>query len=126
MLLSLSVSAQHAIRASHAVNHVGQNVVVVDSIYDIKIYNDSTAVIDLGGLNDKAPLNVVFNFKTKQKFNPELYKSLKESIVEVRGNVVLVAEQPTIVVTNKENLYFFANSVNPNKSVLTQISYKKN
>ena len=126
LLLSLSVSAQHAIRASRVSNHVGEKVVVVDSIYDIKIYNDTTAVIDLGGPGNKAPLNVVFNFKSKQKFNPDLFKTLKESLIEVTGNVVLIADQPAIVVTDKENLYFFSNSVNQNWQVLSQVLYKKN
>jgi hypothetical protein len=126
LLLSLSVSAQHAIRASHAINHVGQNVVVVDSIYDIKIYNDSTAVIDLGGLGDKAVLNVVFNFKSKQKFNPDQFKTLNESLIEVTGNVVLIADQPAIVVGNRDDLYFFSDNADQNKAALTQIFYKKN
>jgi hypothetical protein len=125
MLLTLSVSAQHAIRANHAINHVGQKVVVVDSIYDIKIYNDTTAVVDLGGLGDKAALNVVFNFTSKQKFNPELLETLRESLVEVTGNVVLIADQPAIVVKNRNNLYFFSDSINQNLSTISQLPYNK-
>jgi len=107
MLSTLSVSAQHAIRANHAINHVGQKVVVVDSIYDIKIYNDTTAV------------------KSKQKFNPELLETLRESLVEVTGNVVLIADQPAIVVKNRDNLYFFSDSINQNLSSISQLPYKK-
>ena len=125
MLSTLSVSAQHAIRANHAINHVGQKVVVVDSIYDIKIYNDTTAVVDLGGLGDKAALNVIFNFKSKQKFIPELLETLRESLVEVTGNVVLIADQPAIVVKNRDNLYFFSDSINQNLSSISQLPYKK-
>jgi hypothetical protein len=125
MLLTLSVSAQHAIRANHAINHIGQKVVVVDSIYDIKIYNDTTAVIDLGGLGDKAALNVVFNFTSKQKFNPEVFKTLKDSMIEVTGSVVLIADQPAIVVKNRDNLYFFSDGINQNLPSLSQLPYKK-
>ncbi|HEY4325252.1 MAG TPA: hypothetical protein VGN20_14740 [Mucilaginibacter sp.] len=125
LLVSLNVSAQHAIRANRVSNHVGEKVVVVDSIYDIKIYNDTTAVLDLGGPAAKAPLNVVFNFKSKQNFNPDLFQSLKESLIEVTGDVVLIAQQPAIVVTNKDNLYFFSNSVNQNWQVLSQVLIKR-
>lgn len=125
LLLSLSVSAQHAIRANHVINHIGQQVVVVDSIYDIKIYNDSTAVMALGKNGTKTPVNVELNFSSKLRIDPVLLKSFKESIVEVSGLVVLISNQPTIVITEKKNVYFFSNSTDQNWSVLSQLSYKK-
>jgi hypothetical protein len=126
MLLSLSVSAQHAIRANHVINHIGQQVVVVDSIYNIKIYNDSTAVMVLGENGTKTPVNVVFNFNSKLKFDPDMLKTLKGSIVEVSGMPVLISNEPTIVLTERKNVYFFSSSANQNWSVLSQLSYKKN
>ena len=126
IFLSLSVSAQHAIRASHAINHIGQQIVVVDSINNINIYNDSTAVIALGGKSDKEYLQVVFNFNSRLKFDPSFLATLKESLLEVNGFVVLIAGKPAIVVTDNEKLYFFSNHINQNWLVTSQLPYKKN
>jgi hypothetical protein len=126
IILSLSASAQHAFRANHAINHIGQQVVVVDSIKDINIYNDSTAVIALGGKDTKEFLNVVFNFNSRLKFDPTLLATLKDSLMEVNGFVVLIAGKPAIVVTDNEKLYFFSNHINQNWLVTSQLSYKKN
>ncbi len=126
ILSSLSASAQHAFRANHAINHIGQQVVVVDSIKDINIYNDSTAVIGLGGKSDKECLQVVFNFNSRLKFDPALLATLKESLLEVNGFVVLIAGKAAIVVTDNDKLYFFSNRIHQNGLITSQLSYKKN
>jgi hypothetical protein len=125
MLFVISVSAQHAIRANHVINHIGENVVVVDSIYSVKMFNDSTAVISLGSKSDMLPLNVVFNLGPKSTFNPDILKSCCSSIVEVTGLVSLQPDQLSIVVTDKKNLYFYSNNINQSWLELSQLSYKK-
>jgi len=125
MLLALSVSAQHAIRANHVINHIGEKVVVVDSIYNVRMSNDSTAVISLGGKGDMLPLNVVFNLGSKSSFNPDLLKSCCTSLVEVTGVVTLQSDQLSIHVTDKKDLYFYSTDVNQTWLEVSQLSYKK-
>ena len=125
-LLALSSSAQTSIKANGAIGHIGEQVVVVDSIYNIRVYNDSTAVADLGGKNNKAELNVVLNFKSKFKFDAASLKTFKKSKVAISGYVVLIADQPAIVVTDKQNLSFLSNKVNQRWVVMAELPAKKN
>ena len=119
-----TAKAQHAIRAARAINHAGQQVVVVDSIYDIKIYNDSTAVMDLGAKGDKATLNIVMNFNSKSRFDPETLKTFKQSLIEVTGLVVVVDDQPTMIIQDKEKIAFFSSSANQTWLALSNVSYR--
>ncbi len=120
-----NASAQAPIKANTALGHIGEQVTVVDSIYNIKVYNDSTAVADLGGKNEKAELNVVLNFKSDFKFDAQTLKTLKQSKIAVSGYVVLVADQPAILVTDKQNLSFLSDKVNQKWAVTAQLSAKK-
>ena len=125
-ILSITTAnAQHAIRAARAINHAGQQVVVVDSIYDIKIYNDSTAVMDLGAKGDKATLNVVMNFSSKSGFNPETLRTFKQSLIEVSGLVLVVEDQPTMIIQDKEKIAFFSSSTNQTWLALSNANYKR-
>jgi|GEM_PF-3051211 len=125
MLMALSVSAQHAIRANHVINHIGEKVVVVDSIYNVKMFNDSTAVISIGAKGDMLPLNVVLNLGSKSTFNTGLLKSCCTSIVEVTGVVSLQSDQLSIVVTDKKDLYFYSTNINQSWLEVSQLPYKK-
>jgi hypothetical protein len=125
MLMAVSVSAQHAIRANHVINHIGEKVVVVDSIYNVKMFNDSTAVISIGAKGDMSPLNVVLNLGSKSTFSPGLLKSCCTSIVEVTGVVSLQSDQLSIVVTDKKDLYFYSNNINQSWLEVSQLPYKK-
>lgn len=124
-LLAICVSAQHAIRANRVINHIGEKVVVVDSICNVRMYNDSTAFISLGAKGDMLPLNIVVKLSSKSTFNPDLLKSCCASIVEVTGVVSLQPHQLVIVINDKKNLYFYSNSINQSWLDLSQLSYKK-
>ena len=124
VLYTLNASAQQAINAKNISGHVGQQVTVIDSIYGVKIYNDSVAVLDLGAKGMKAPLNIVYN--SKMKIDASFLKAFKESKISVTGFVILVDNQPSIVVTDKDNLHFVSNSVNQKWLAVSQLSYKKN
>jgi len=110
-IAALSASAQNVIKANNAKNHIGEQVSIVDNVYKVTVYNDSTAVVDMGGKNKKATLNVVFNFDSKFKFDAEMMKSFKKSKIAVNGFVVLVEGQPAIVLTDKQNLRFVSKPV---------------
>jgi hypothetical protein len=105
-IAALSASAQTVIKANNAKNHIGEQVSIVDNVYHVTVYNDSTAVVDMGGKNKKATLNVVFNFDSNFKFDAAMMKSLKKSKIAINGFVVLVDGQPAIVLTDKQNLKF--------------------
>jgi hypothetical protein len=125
MLLAVSVSAQHAIRANHVINHIGEKVVVVDSIYNVRMANDSTAVISLGAKGDMLPLNVVFNLGSKSPLNSDLLKSCCTSLVEVTGVVSLTSDHLSIMVTDKKDVYFYSTEANQSWLEVSQLSYKK-
>jgi hypothetical protein len=121
----LNASAQSTIKASSAGNYIGQQVSVEDSVYQIKVYNDSTAVVDLGGKKDKAALNVVFDFDSKFRFDGSALKSFKKSRISVTGFVVLVDNQPTIVLTDKQNLRFLPKPIHQKWLAISWIPYQK-
>ena len=124
-VFSLSSSAQNSIKANSAIGHIGEQVVVVDSIYNIRVYNDSTAVADLGGKNKKAELNVVLNFGSNFKFDSATLKTFKKSKIAISGYVVLIADQPAIVITDKQNLSFLSSKINQKWTVMAQLPAKK-
>lgn len=111
-MLVFSAKAQHIIKASNAISHIGEQVSIVDSVYSIRVYNDSTAVVDMGGKNSKAALNVVFDFDSNFKFDASMLKSFKKSKIGVNGYVVLIDNQPAIVLTDKQNLKFVSKAIN--------------
>jgi len=121
----LNASAQSVIKANSAGNYIGQQVSVEDSVYHIKVYNDSTAVVDLGGKKDKAALNVVFDFDSKFRFDRSELKSFKKSRIAVTGFVVLVDNQPTIILTDKQNLRFLPKAINQKWLAISWIPYQK-
>jgi hypothetical protein len=110
-IAALSASAQNVIKANNAKNHIGEQVSIVDNVYNVTVYNDSTAVIDMGGKNKKATLNVVFNFDSNFKFDAAMMKSFKKSKIAINGFMVLVEGQPAIVLTDKQNLRFISKPV---------------
>ena len=110
--LIFSASAQNTIKAKSAISHIGEKVNIIDSVYNIRVYNDSTAVVDLGGKNEKATLNVVFDFGSNFRFDAGMLKSFKQSKIAVNGYVVMVDNQPTIVLTDTQKLSFLSKPVN--------------
>ena len=111
-VLTMNTFAQQVIKASAAIKYVGREVVVADSVYNIKAYSDSTAVIDLGGKNLKAPLNIVLDFNSKLGFDAKFIKNFKEARIAVTGFVILVDDQPAIVVTEKQKIKFLSGGAN--------------
>jgi 5'(3')-deoxyribonucleotidase len=123
-MLGMSVFAQQVIKANTAINHIGEEVIVADTVYNIKAYNDSTAVIDLGGKNLKAPINVILNFNSKVKLEPKFFKSLKDARIAVTGFVVLVDDAPAIILTKKDQLRVLSNGVNRRWLSFSVVSHK--
>ena len=121
----LSASAQNVINANSAGSHVGEQVNVLDSVYNIKVYNDSTAVVDLGGKNNKSAMNVVFDFNSGFKFDAAMLKAFKKSKIAISGFVVMVDNQPAIVMTDKKNLKFLSKTVNQKWLAMSQLPEKK-
>jgi hypothetical protein len=111
-MLAMNVFAQQTIKASNAISHIGELVTVADTVYKVKAYNDSTAIIDLGGKNLKAPLNVVLNFTSAIKSEPRFFKNLKAKRIAVTGFVVLVENQPAIVLTDRGKLRLLSTGIN--------------
>jgi hypothetical protein len=120
----MNVFSQQTISATNAVNHIGEEVVVADAVYNIKAYNDSTAVIDLGGKDLKAPLNVVLCFNSKISPNSKFFKNFKDARIAVTGLIVLVDDQPAILVTEKQKLKFLSGEVNKKWLAFSAISTK--
>jgi hypothetical protein len=121
----MNVFAQRTISATNAVKHVGEQVIVADTVYNIKAYNDSTAVIDLGGKDLKAPLNVVLSFNSKVSVDAKFLKNFKDARIVVTGFVVLVENQPAIVLTEKQKLKFLSGEVNKKWLALSAVSPKE-
>jgi hypothetical protein len=124
LLWCLTASAQHTIRANRVAKHIGEKMTVVDSISDVKTHNGYVD-ISLGKENSKPLLKVILNLTPKFKLDEGDLKNLNESLLEVTGDVVLVGKQPTIYITNKEDLFFFASAVNQKWQVLSQLPDKK-
>jgi hypothetical protein len=124
LLWCLTAAAQHAIRANRVAKHIGEKMTVVDSISDVKSHNGYVD-ISLGKENSKPLLEVILKLNPNFKLDEGDLKKLNESLLEVTGNVVLVGEQPTIYITNKEDLFFFASTVNQKWQVLSQLQDKK-
>ena len=61
IFIKTAASAQTVIMAKEAYKHVGQMVTVKDSVYFGQVYNDSTAVVELGNRRLISPLTVVFS-----------------------------------------------------------------
>ena len=120
----LSASAQNTIKANSAISHIGEQVTVVDSVYSVKVYNDSTAVVDLGGKNNKSEMSVVFNFNSDFKFDATMLKSLKKSKIEITGFVFLVDNQPSMILTDRQNLKFLPKTGNQKWVAITRLPNK--
>ncbi len=123
-MLSMNVFAQQVIKASNAINHLGEQVIVADTVYNIKTYNDTTAVIDLGGKNLKASINIILNFNSKARLDSKYFKNLKDARVAVTGLVVLVDDQPAIILSEKEKLRVLSNGINRRWLSFSVISHK--
>jgi len=120
-----SASAQNIITANSAIHHIGEQVRIVDNVYSIKVYNDSTAVISLGRKNDKTALNVVFDFDSNFKFDADMLASFKQSKIAISGFVVLVDKKPTIVLTQKQNLRYLSETINQIWLAICQLPNEK-
>jgi hypothetical protein len=123
-MLGMNVFAQQVIKASNAINHLGEQVIVADTVYNIKTYNDTTAVIDLGGKNLKASINIILNFNSKARVDSKYFKNLKDARIAVTGLVVLVDDQPAIILSEKEKLRVLSNGINRRWLSFSVISHK--
>jgi hypothetical protein len=121
ILFFINANAQHAIRANRAANHIGEKMVVIDSIYAVNIYSDSTATIDLGKNGNQTAMKVLFNFKLDKDY----LRMINHSVLEVTGVTRLILNQPAIIVNDKSDLYFFSQGVSQKLTALSQAPDKK-
>ena len=102
VVLSHKLSAQNVIMAKEAYKHVGEKLTVKDSVYFGKVYNDSTAVVELGNRRLIAPLTVIFSAgKNPRLSDPNFISNyLQKSRISVKGLIMLIKGHPTIIVTD--------------------------
>lgn len=106
VVLNNKVFAQRVIMAKDAYKHIGERITVKDSVYYGKIYNDSTAVVELGNRRLIAPLTVIFSAgKNPRLSNPRyVADSLQKSRISVKGLILLIKGHPTIIVSDWHDL----------------------
>lgn len=124
LLWCLTSSAQHAIRADRAAKHIGEKMTIVDSIYDVKAYNNAVD-ISLGRNGRLTPLKVTLKLSPGFRLDESDLKNLDGTLLEVNGKIILTGKQPTIYITRKDDLYFFSPAVNQKWQVLSQLPDKK-
>jgi hypothetical protein len=103
----LSCMAQHAIRADHAIDHIGQTSVVIDSIASVSVNQDHSISIFLGSKRSKPLLQVLVRCKSILEINADLLSVDTYPILEVTGLIAMDKALPTIEVTDEQQLYFF-------------------
>jgi hypothetical protein len=100
----LNTLAQKAtIKSDRAKFHIGESVTVIDSITSVVVKNDSTTIIKMGSKNN---LTVILKLPVSKTDNS--LKGVLCSLLEVKGKLDLMGEQPVITVSSKDSLYFFS------------------
>ena len=102
LFLNKKTFAQHVIMAKEAYRHVGERLTVRDSVYFGKVYNDSTAVVELGNRRYIAPLTVIFSAgKNKLLDDPKFVSNyLQRGKISVNGLILMIKGHPTILVSD--------------------------
>lgn len=92
--------------AKDAYRHIGEKMSVKDSVYYGKVYNDSTAVVELGNRRLIAPLTVIFSAgKNPRLSDPKFVTDyLQKSRITVNGLILLIKGHPTIIVSDWHDL----------------------
>lgn len=105
-VLNNKTFAQHIIMAKDAYRHIGEKMSVKDSVYYGKVYNDSTAVVELGNRRLIAPLTVIFSAgKNPRLSDPKFVADyLQKSRITVNGLILLIKGHPTIIVSDWHDL----------------------
>jgi len=105
ILLKNKTFGQEVIMAKEAYKHVGQMTTVRDSVYFGQVYNDSTAVVELGNRRLIAPLTVVFSAGKNPKLSdPHFIGDLQRSRISVSGLIMLIKGHPTLIVLSWRDL----------------------
>jgi hypothetical protein len=105
LVIKSKTFAQQVIMAKEAYKHVGQMTTVRDSVYFGQVYNDSTAVVELGNRRLIAPLTVVFSAGRNPRLaDPRFIRDLQRSRITVSGLIMLIKGHPTIIVVNWHDL----------------------
>ena len=105
ILVKSKTFGQQVIMARDAYKHVGEMMTVRDSIYFGKVYNDSTATVELGNRRLIAPLTVVFSAGKNPKLSdPNYISDLQRSRITVSGLIMLIKGHPTLIVLNWRDL----------------------
>ena len=107
-LFSRKSFSQDFIMARDAYKHIGERITVKDSVYFGKVYNDSTAVIELGNRRFIAPLTVIFSAgKNPRLADPRFVSSyLQSGRIRVNGLILLIKGHPSMIVSDWSDLKF--------------------
>jgi hypothetical protein len=100
--LNSKTFGQQIIMAKDAYRHIGEKIIVKDSVYYGKVYNDSTAVVELGNRRLIAPLTVIFSAgKNPRLADPKfIAEYLQKSRISVNGLILLIKGHPTIIISD--------------------------
>ncbi|MDF2431325.1 MAG: hypothetical protein JWP44_956 [Mucilaginibacter sp.] len=122
LIISSTLFAQQAIRANRAIQYIGENVTIIDSISTLIIHKDTIAEIILGQKNTKSLLHVLLVFKSNYELNKGLLPLINSSIVVATGKVCLVSGNPTIVLSDQNKLLFISKNFSPNAQMIAQLA----
>jgi hypothetical protein len=126
VLLALDLSAQSAtIKAERAKFHITENVTIIDSITSVIVKNDSTTIINIGSRTGKNQVLVMLKFPFYNKQHGDLSKTLKYSLLEVKGTLSVTGENPVITVYNQDNLYFYSPALKQQWALSAERTVKK-
>lgn len=116
----LNASAQHAIRADRVRFHIGEDVVVVDSITSVTVQNDSTTIIGMGQANKGLAFTVILKLSPGHNLDSEFLNSLTNSLLEVKGHLEASTAGASMTVRNKDSLFFFSPVIKQRWAVLSE------
>jgi len=106
-LYSHSVFCQSAIpsiKANEAYKHIGEVVVVCDSLSGYQIFKDSTTVMQFGPKGDPHPLFVSFTTTDGRPMGLRLVNLVKNAKVRLKGLIIAVNNNPLIILTDLNEL----------------------
>ncbi|MGE6220697.1 hypothetical protein ACQKCH_12790 [Nubsella zeaxanthinifaciens] len=102
-LLAVTGRAQTTISIKDAVNHVGKQVTICDSVYSARAM-DNLSLMNLGGKFPKELLTVVVFKADRAKFEKEPVEIFEHQRICITGTVTLYKEKLQIVVNDPKQL----------------------
>jgi hypothetical protein len=108
MLFSTTVFSQSKlpeIKADEAYKHIGELVIVHDSLYSAKFFKDSIAVAQIGNPRDKHSLTAIFIFNVNNIEPKKFLTMFQLSKVSLKGLIVLSDNKPLMMFNGTKNTW---------------------